>query len=240
MRETLKICGAALVMVLSACGEATSSADDAQVIVHPNEFALRPCAPDHQAPCALAIAGGKRILFGTPAGVAQNQSTDELSQLDAVIVFSLTAGDLEGLDEVRNVSWHAGRTEPLLVIGPPGIEEIVTALNKAFEQSDALYVVEHGIPAGGYDAAVLTARAAQREALIFDTGDLSVMRANYGYRIVYRVGGDVAEVALQNCGAADELVLSDPTVERQVIVACSGDVGDYAWPLTDTVFIVKN
>lgn len=240
MRETLKIHGAALAMLLSACGEVTPRADDAQVAVRPNEFALRPCAPVHEDPCALAIAGGKRILFGTPAGVAQSQSADDLSQLDAVIVFSLTASDLEGLDEVRNLSWHAGRTEPLLVIGPPGIEEVVTALNKAFEQSDALYVVEHGIPAGGYDAAVLTARAAHKESLIFDTGDLNITRANYGYRVAYRVDGEVTEAALQECGAADELVVSDPTVERQVIVACNGDVGDYTWPLTETVFIVKN
>ena len=240
MRDRLKIIGASLVILLGACGAAEQGQSREAVMVRPDEFALRPCASIHQSPCALVVAGGKRILFGAPAGVAQSQTLADLSQLDAMVVFSLTARDLEGVDEVRNVSWHAGRTEPLLVIGPTGIEDVVTALNKAFEQSDALYVVEHGIPAGGYDAAVLTARVAQRESLVFDTGDLSVTRADYGYRIAYRADGKTSVVALQECQAEDELVARDPTVERHVTIACAGDEGDHNWPLRQTVFIVKN
>lgn len=239
MRDRLKIFGASLVTLLSACGVAEQDLSTEDVMVRPDEFALRPCAPIHQGPCALVIAGGKRILFGAPAGVSQSQTSADLSQLDAMIVFSLTARDLEGVDEVRNISWHAGRTEPLLVIGPPGIEDVVTALNKAFEQSDALYVVEHGIPPGGYDAAILTGRAAQTEALVFDTGDLRVTRAKSGYRIAYRADGQDSAVVLQDCGAEDEVRVPDPTVDRHINVACAGDAGDYTWPLQQTVFIVK-
>ena len=126
------------------------------------------------------------------------------------------------------------------MIGPPGIEEVVTALNKAFEQSDALYVVEHGIPAGGYDAAILTARVGRKESLVFDTGDLSVTRASYGYRITYRADGEQSVVTLQDCNAEDELVAQDPTVDRQLSVACTGDVSDHVWPLRETIFVVKN
>ncbi|MEM7543400.1 MAG: hypothetical protein AAF384_17710, partial [Pseudomonadota bacterium] len=130
---------------LTACGGTDGETDWRNVDVRPDDFALLPCDVDDERPCTLVIAGGKRLLFGAPAGVARAMRSEDLRQLDGVILFSLTAPDLEGLDEVRNLSWHAGRREPLLVIGSSGIEEIATALNKAFEQSDALYVVEHGI-----------------------------------------------------------------------------------------------
>ncbi|MEM6556684.1 MAG: hypothetical protein AAF642_12460, partial [Pseudomonadota bacterium] len=174
---------------------------------------------------------------GAPAGVARATRPEDLGQLDGVILFSLTAPALEGLDEVRNLSWHAGRREPLPVIGPPGIKEIATALNKAFEQSDALYVVEHGIPPGGYDAAVLVARTAGGRERVFDTGDLSVTGSSGGFRIDYRVNGAERVAWLRVCGAEDELMLVEPTVDRVVTIACQGDVGDYTWPITEPIFV---
>ncbi len=224
---------------LAACSDPNGEANVQSVSVSPQEFALLPCAPRHHDACTLVVAGGKRILFGVPAGVTQTQNIEDLRQLDAVVVFSLAAQDLEGLDEVRNVSWRAGRSTPLMVIGPPGIEDVVTALNKALEQSDALYVVENGIPPGGYDAAVLTSRPARREMQVFNTGDLQITRTGFGYRITYRVNGSVTELALQSCGAVDELVLATPNVDQQVIVGCTGDAGDHAWPIADPIFIVE-
>lgn len=233
-KQTALSCG---ILCLAACGGADGETDWRSVDVRPDDFALLPCDVQDERPCAMVIAGGKRLLFGAPAGVARATRPEDLGQLDGVILFSLTAPDLEGLDEVRNLSWHAGRREPLPVIGPPGIKEIATALNKAFEQSDALYVVEHGIPPGGYDAAVLVARTAGGRERVFDTGDLSVTGSSGGFRIDYRVNGAERVAWLRVCGAEDELMLVEPTVDRVVTIACQGDVGDYTWPITEPIFV---
>ena len=228
-----------LVLLLTACGNGTPSANKADYSVRPDQFALLPCDPQSAIACTLVIAGGKRILFGAPAGVASALRTDDLRQLDAVAVFSLKALDLQGLDEVRNASWHAGRSAPLPVIGPTGIEEVVTALNKAFEQADALYVVEHGIPVGGYDAAILIARTATGTARVFDTGDLTVVGSNHGYRVDYRTDSESLAAWLKVCGAPDDLALIEPSVTRTMTVACEGEIADHQWPIRRPIFVEK-
>ena len=196
----------------------------------------RSCSCDSisERPCTLVIAGGKRVLIGAPAGLGQALRSEDLRQLDAVIVTSLMAADLEGLDEVRNTSWHAGRDEPLLVIGPPGIETVVTALNKAYEAADALHTVEQGAPAGGYDAAVLTPRMAVAEKTVFGTGDLEISRELFGYRIYY-VGNRKVRIAACNWfeRTTAELAPSDDTVT----IGCARSDAAYSWPLTAPIFV---
>ncbi|MEL7033255.1 MAG: hypothetical protein AAGL97_11850 [Pseudomonadota bacterium] len=227
----------ALAVMLTACGGAPATTDGRDVSVRPDQFALLPCDPKITIPCTLVVAGGKRILFGAPAGVANSLSPDDLKQLDAVAIFSLTALDLQGLDEVRNLSWHAGRSEPLPVIGPAGIEDVVAALNKAFEQADALHVVEHGIPVGGYDAAILTARTAAQDARVFDTGDLTVARSQSGYRIDYRSNDRTQVVWLKVCDAPAKVPLTEASDARVISVACEGEGTDHAWPIRVPVFV---
>ena len=70
------------------------------------------------------------------------------------MALSLQAADLEGLDEVRNAGWTAGRETPLAVGGPSGLRDVVAALNKAYELSDAQIFVEAS-PKGGFGAALL-------------------------------------------------------------------------------------
>ncbi|MEM7328136.1 MAG: hypothetical protein AAF437_05305 [Pseudomonadota bacterium] len=237
MRGSVRALFLSGLLLVSACDGTVEPPDWRDVEVRPDQFALLPCGIADERPCTLIIAGGKRLLFGAPAGIARTIRQDDLRQLDAVILFSLDAADLEGLDEIRNLSWHAGRSEALPVIGPAGIAEIVTALNKAFEQSDARYVVEHGIPTGGYDAAILTARSGVADERVFDTGDLTVSNTLDGFRIDYRTGGLVRTAWLRICGARDEVMLVDPEVDRVVAVTCQSDFGDYQWPLTVPIFV---
>lgn len=224
--------GAALCMV--GCGAVDSGPDWHDTNVRPDQFALLPCDVDRAVPCALVVAGGKRILIGTPAGAGQGMRPQDISQLDAVMVFSLKASDIEGLDEVRNLSWYAGRPEPLLVIGPSGSEDVADALNKAFEQADALHVVEHGHPAGGYDAAVLNARAASPGQRVFDTGDLQVERIRSGFRVTY---GETQVAELFDC--SKETGLSDEASEPEatVRVDCVASNGARAWPIKAPIFV---
>lgn len=221
------------ILGLAACGNADRSAQPQNIDIQPTQFVLLPCGElrDDQ-PCALAVAGGKRVLFGAPAGITRHLSPNDLKQLDAVMLFSLRAADIEGLDEVRNESWRAGRDTPLLTVGPTGVEEIVTALNKAFEQADALRIVEHGIPPGGYDAAVLVAQEVLSGQTAFDTGDLNVVRTRAGYLMTY----EAAVASLEGCGADQRDALAS---EVTLSIDCSRDSDAIEWPITTPIFVVE-
>lgn len=210
---------------LSACFQADQ---DARPHIAPGDFALVPCGKiETQTACALAVVGGKRLLFGAPAGVADTLQTEDLRQLDQVFLFSLRAQDLEGLDEIRNASWLAGRSEPLVVFGPEGTAQTVAALNLVFETADALRIVDEGIPRGGYDGALLVAATSEErlEAPVFNTGDVrvrAVVRADQS--LIYAINYLAADpVTLQSC--LDESCMFEDSV---------------GWPLRETQFIMKS
>ena len=151
--------------VLGACdmadpgapGRATSAEAPVETdpAVEPADFAVKPCGTNETAPCLLVLAGGKQLLFGAPAGVGTEIPRGVLAHLDGLFLFSLRPEEVEGLDEVRNLSWQAGRPRPLGVTGPAGTGGLIDGLNRAYEVSDALIFVEDGAPAGGFDAALL-------------------------------------------------------------------------------------
>lgn len=237
MRLRVSFLLAAAALVLTSCSDRGGEVAVQSIDIRPDQFALLPCGDTGEHACALAIAGGKRLLIGAPAGAAKSMRPDDLRLLDAVMIFSLAANDLEGLDEVRNASWHAGRSEPLRVIGPAGLEEVVTALNKAYEQADALFVVRNGIPPGGYDAAIITAVTARSGQVVFDTGDLTVRRIASGYEVEYAGTG---AVRLQACRRNDRRSATDEAAPVAMSVGCSASENDLVWPITKPVFVSEN
>lgn len=179
MRLQRRLVGFVLLLFgLSACSGGSPSSEQSTGAVRTTDLAILPCgAQPDEAPCVLVMAGGKRVLLGAPAGVAKRLGDETLEYLDAVMLFSLRADDIEGLDEVRNQSWLAGRSERLKVAGPDGTADVIAAINKAYEVSDAeLFVARGG--AGGFDAPMLITHsgAVETRANVFDTGDLQVTR----------------------------------------------------------------
>ena len=117
-----------LMLMLGWAAACSPSTQDPNPVIQPDDFAILPCQNVIATrPCALVVAGGKRVLFGAPSGAATSFNAADLKQLDAVMLFSLRAVDIEGLDDVRNHSWRAGRDAALLVIGPAGLEDVVNA-----------------------------------------------------------------------------------------------------------------
>lgn len=227
MRTIVWLIGLFTIVFVAAC---TPSAPETKpdLIIQPDDFVVLPCRNVIAArPCAMVVAGGKRVLFGAPSGAAISFNDADLKQLDAVLLFSLRAIDIEGLDDVRNRSWRAGRDAALLVIGPAGVEDVVTAINKAYEQPDALRVVEDGIPPGGFDAAVLSTGLSVPGQIVFDTGDLQIERLSAGYEVSY---GQSEPLVLTTCGAAS-------MQEVGVRISCGEDGPDIAWPVAEPVFI---
>ena len=214
-----------LTLLLAACG-GSGPIESSDELIAPQDFAILPCGLSKvEHPCALIIAGGKRLLFGG-GGVLQDTISDEnLRQLDAVFLFSLRAVDLEGLDEIRNRSWQAGRARPLPVYGPVGTDRVVSGLNLAYEQADALRIVDEGIPPGGFDAAILVAGEETASEMIFDTGDLQVQhtrRADQSLRFDIFYQGQPT-VRLQKCQDGDCMINDE-----------------LSWPLQQTHFFYRH
>lgn len=243
MRKSSVIAFGLVGALLAACDGAPNAPGQLPLEIAPQDFVVLPCgALPADRPCALAVAGGKRVMFGAPAGAASALSLEDLRLLDVVLIFSLRGRDIEGLDELRNESWRAGRATPLLVIGPTGTEDVITALNKAFEPSDALRIVEEGIPPGGYDAAIMTARSGAPGQIVFDTGDVQVRAARHGYDMVYN---GTALLQISACEPAQPAMMEPSTPElaaaqKPVRLGCEPDQADQVWPLTAPLTLVKN
>lgn len=219
----------ATALLISGCG-GTQEEGREDLTIEPHQFVLIPCGRiADERPCALASIGGKRILFGAPAGVTMTLSEEDLKLLDAVMLFSLRASDTNGLAEVRNRSWEAGREAPLLVVGPSGVDAFVAGLNQAYEMADALRIVEDGIPTGGYDAALLRTSAVPDQQNVFDTGDVVVTRSADGYVIDYL---ETARVWLSSCN-------SEAAPQVDYAIECDPQVGTDTWPLAYPIFVKK-
>lgn len=226
----------ALVFLLAACGGAdeTPAPDIPPETVRSTDFAVLPCSQVAlKRPCALVMAGGKRVLVGTPAGVSLGLADEDLAGLDAVLLLSLRSEDVEGLDEIRTASWRAGREGPLPVGGPSGTKQFIGGLNAAFELSDALVFVEDS-PAGGFDAALLGLLPGEQEtrAIVFDTGDLQVAKIESAdSRTGYAVDYARHRVLLQPCGADEAAVWADTA---DLFLGCES-----GWQIDAPVFVYR-
>lgn len=219
--------------------------------IAPSDFVALPCAQESERPCLIVLAGGKRLMFGAPAGAGRGAEAQDLAMLEALFLFSLHPRDVEGVDEVRNRGWRAGRLDPLPVTGPEGTAQLVEGLNFAFEQPDAESFVEEGPPAGGFNAALLEhASDVTGDTLVFDSGDLKVRAVPGGAsRVSYRIGyRDLEEtwheLVLVPCGGAPVAAGAyELDAANRLSIGCeaaeAGDARTIAWPLSEPVFIVQ-
>lgn len=227
-----------LILVLVACSN-DARTDAAAQDVRSTDLALIPCGIEGgEAPCALLMAGGKRVLFGTPSGIARGLGSDTLENIDAVMLFSLHAGDIEGLDEVRNQSWLAGRDERLKVAGPDGTADVINAINKAFEVSDAeLFVAQGG--AGGFDAPMLVTHSGRVEtrANVFDTGDLRVTRIVNAQNLAgFIIDYHDQRLVIEPCGVTQASKFAGEVTAR---IDCAETSEGLSWPLEETIILYR-
>ncbi|HPE47450.1 MAG TPA: hypothetical protein PLR76_03605 [Hyphomonas sp.] len=228
---------------LAACGGHGGAPPDTSRItatdIRPTDFVLLPCpVSTAEAPCIIIAAGGKRVLAGAPAGLRAVLGTvpGEAANLDAVLLFSLQAQDIEGLDEVRNVTWTAGREGPLPVAGPSGTRDMLAALNKMYELSDAEIFVNTP-PRGGFDAAPLGLLPGEGDAKtrVFDTGDLVITKIETaGGRAGYWIDYGGLRAVIQPCGMDQAVRFAE---SAGFVVSCDG--GAAAWPFSEPQYLLQ-
>lgn len=97
-------------------------------------------------PSTLIAAGSHLYLVDAGIDSARNLQLWRvpLEKIDAVLITHLHSDHIGGLGEIRLQSWVAGRTTPLRVYGPPGIERVVAGFNEAYAIDDGFRVAHHG------------------------------------------------------------------------------------------------
>lgn len=103
--------------------------------------------PERSGPAVAIVAGGRAYLVDAGPGlvrraaqVARDKNIPALqsAQLGIVFITHLHSDHTVGLPDLLHTSWVAGRTEPLRVFGPPGIESMARHLIEAWRDDVAV------------------------------------------------------------------------------------------------------
>ncbi|MBS1855296.1 MAG: MBL fold metallo-hydrolase [Acidobacteria bacterium] len=208
--------------------------------------------PRRAKTCIAVIAGGKLYIVdvGPNSAGAIGLPTDRLS---AVFLTHFHSDHIGDLGELNNNSWGMGRTAPLDIYGPPGIERVVAGFSEAYaldqEYRTAFYgpnfdppqrwrMVAHPVALVGEPT---TAR--DRTGIAFDDGKLKVTAIEvnhspadpaYGYRFDYQgrsivISGDtVRHPPLARAARGADVLFHEAQPEHVVkmIETISGEAGD--------------
>jgi len=107
--------------------------------------------PDRGGP-ATAVATGARVLLvdaGRSVAEGLRNATISTAQPDRVLLTSLLPENTEGLDDLLLSGWLAGRTQPLLVVGPSGTRALTDGLLAAHARGITARVAALGLPPEG-------------------------------------------------------------------------------------------
>ncbi|MEM1249651.1 MAG: MBL fold metallo-hydrolase [Acidobacteriota bacterium] len=221
--------------------------------------------PDRAQACLAVIAGPQMFLVDIGAGGARNLGRSRLpmNRLSAVLITHYHSDHIADLPGVNLNSWVAGRSGPLEVIGPEGVDRVVAGFNEAYALDRSYRTAHHGeelLPAA---VGPMTARTIN-EGVIHEEGGLKItafevehppIKPAYGYRFDYLgrsvvISGDTIPTAsLEKASNGVDLLLHDAMslrVTRQIgrMLGAAGnrrlsqiveDVQDYHATTTDLV-----
>jgi ribonuclease Z len=96
--------------------------------------------------CVAILAGESLYLVDVGAGSVLTAMLGQLplERLEAVFLTHFHSDHFAALPDFNLNSWVAGRPEPLVVIGPDGVSEVVDGLNQAYRLDREYRVAHHG------------------------------------------------------------------------------------------------
>ncbi len=184
---------------------------------------------DRAGPCTAIIAGGQFWLVDVGPSSWRNvdQMNLPVSKLSGILITHFHSDHIGDLGEAITQSWIAGRSTPLDIYGPQGINDIVGGFQQAFSHDKQYRVEHHGadyMPPAGDDAiahalptpkGVDTVPVFERDGLRISAFlvDHAPVDIALGYRFEYRgkvvvISGDTRKSAsvIHNAQNADLLV----------------------------------
>ena len=153
---------------------------------------------ERAGPCTAVIAGGHFLLVDVGPGSNANLGLWRLprARLDGVLLTHFHSDHIGELGETALLSWAFGRSEPLTVYGPPGVDRVVSGFEEAYKLDSGYRVAHHGAEVMPPGASALHARTVAAPttggaAVVLEADGLRVqafavdhdpVRPAYGYR----------------------------------------------------------
>ena len=150
-------------------------------------------------PCTAILGAGHFVLVDAGPGSQRALGLLRLprARLEAILVTHFHSDHIGEIGEARLQSWVAGRRAPLVIHGPPGVEEVVAGFERAYAPDTRYRIAHHGAEAMPPDAGRALARPVElpgpeEEALVFEADGLRILAfavdhapvgPAYGYRI---------------------------------------------------------
>ena len=151
-----------------------------------------------RSPACTAVIAGKR-LFLIDAGSAASRNLNAMgfnpSDVEALFLTHFHSDHIDGMGELFLQRWGgSGRTEPLPVYGPTGVEMIVGGLMQAYAQDTTYRVAHHGAatmpPSGaGAIAKQFAAPSANGRVVLIDEPDLQIVAFSVGHAPIHPAVG---------------------------------------------------
>jgi ribonuclease Z len=102
--------------------------------------------PTRAKPCVAVFAGGRFWVVDTGPGSWNRLALWRVdgSRIGAVLLTHFHSDHIGDLGEFDMNTWVAGRSGPLRVFGPPGVERVVAGFEEAYAQDASYRTAHHG------------------------------------------------------------------------------------------------
>jgi len=174
------------------------------------------------------IANGEFILFDVGPGTYRNVDLLRLpvARLGCIFLTHFHSDHIGDLGEVNILSWVSGRSKPLEIYGPKGVDKVVSGFKMAYEFDTEYRIAHHGEEIVPREAGIpisnsITIQDPHEKELCFDRNgvkiyafevDHSPVNPAFGYRIEYEglivvITGDTIKTdnLVKHCKNADIL-----------------------------------
>ncbi|MCP4905175.1 MAG: MBL fold metallo-hydrolase [bacterium] len=201
--------------------------------------------PMRSGPCSAIIAGDRMFIVDSGSNSSRILSQMRIPQgaIDAILLTHFHSDHIDGLGDTVLQAWVNGsRTEPMLLIGPEGVQEIATGLKATYRQDQLYRTAHHGeeiVPSSGFGAVAqpFAEPEAGEGVVILDDGDLTItaFRVDHepvdpavGYRFDYKdrslvLSGDTKKSAnLEEFAQGTDLLVHEALSRELVGVMTEG------------------
>jgi ribonuclease Z len=160
--------------------------------------------PSRAGPCIGVLVGTRPFLFDVGSGSVRKlgRMGFQVANLERVYLTHLHSDHFDGLGELLVQAWvTGGRTSPLPISGPTGVDEVVAGFNMAYRIDSGFRHAHHGPDvaaqsgAGGAAEPIVWKDANVQHQILHKEGDVTITAVRvshppvdpaFGYRIDYK------------------------------------------------------